>query len=67
MGESDVQMMTLEGDEEGSKMDTLDIPSNAGSSDEDEEGWVFNVSSCYSCKGFFRFVDLPIKLIKVCV
>lgn len=38
MGESDVQMMTLEGDEEGSKMDTLDIPSNAGSSDEDEEG-----------------------------
>lgn len=37
MGESDVQMVTLDGDEDGSKMDTLDLPSN-GSSDEDEEG-----------------------------
>ena len=37
MGESDVHMVTLEGDEDVSKMDTLDLPS-AGSSEEDEEG-----------------------------
>ena len=35
MGESDVQMVTFE--DEATQMDTLDMPSN-GSSDEDDEG-----------------------------